>query len=72
MMRPSIEGNGRIMLGIKTRHFAPIHGVTLESLVPADHFYRQLESAPGACRSAGTGRSGPFNALRRGVVQQRR
>ncbi len=31
------------MLGIKARTFAPIVNVSLEDLVPADHFYRHLE-----------------------------
>src|SRR6266536_6513356 len=31
------------MLGIKTRNFVPLVNVSLEELVPADHFYRQLD-----------------------------
>ena len=31
------------MMGSKQRHFAPLINVSLEELVPADHFYRQLE-----------------------------
>ncbi len=31
------------MLGTKVREFAPIVNVSLEDLVPQDHFYRQLE-----------------------------
>src|SRR5260370_271081 len=31
------------MLGIKTRNFVPLVNVSLEELVPAAHFYRQLE-----------------------------
>ena len=31
------------MLGTKTHNFAPLVNVSLEELVPADHFYRQLE-----------------------------
>jgi transposase len=31
------------MLGIKVRQFAPIERLTLEQLVPPDHFYRQLD-----------------------------
>jgi hypothetical protein len=31
------------MLGSKSRIFHPIEAVTLEHLVPVDHFYRQLE-----------------------------
>ena len=31
------------MMGIKARAFAPLDHVSLEELVPADHFYRHLE-----------------------------
>jgi transposase len=31
------------MMGSKHRHFAPLIHVSLEELVPADHFYRHLE-----------------------------
>jgi len=31
------------MMGIKERTFNPIDAVTLEQLVPKDHFYRHLE-----------------------------
>lgn len=31
------------MMGIKPRHFQPIDRLTLEDLVPADHFYRHLD-----------------------------
>ena len=31
------------MMGTKQRHFAPLIQVSLEELVPADHFYRHLE-----------------------------
>jgi hypothetical protein len=31
------------MMGIKERAFAPLANVTLDDLVPADHFYRQVE-----------------------------
>ncbi len=31
------------MMGTKERHFAPLTNVSLEELVPADHFYRHLE-----------------------------
>ncbi len=31
------------MMGSKERHFAPLTNVSLEELVPADHFYRHLE-----------------------------
>ncbi len=31
------------MMGIKPRIFTPIDAVTLDQLVPADHFYRHLD-----------------------------
>src|SRR5215469_15209673 len=31
------------MLGVKVREFGPLDGLTLEMLVPANHFYRHLE-----------------------------
>ncbi len=31
------------MMGIKVRHFCPLVDVTLDDLVPQDHFYRHLE-----------------------------
>lgn len=31
------------MMGMKERAFTPIERLTLEELVPRDHFYRQLE-----------------------------
>jgi transposase len=31
------------MMGSKERHFAPLINVSVEELVPADHFYRHLE-----------------------------
>jgi Transposase domain (DUF772) len=31
------------MMGKKERHFAPLINVSLEALVPQDHFYRHLE-----------------------------
>jgi hypothetical protein len=31
------------MMGIKVRAFAPIARLTLDALVPRDHFYRQVE-----------------------------
>jgi transposase len=31
------------MMGSKQRHFAPLIHVSLEELVPVDHFYRHLE-----------------------------
>ncbi len=34
------------MMGIKERAFGPLPPVTLEELVPPDHFYRRLEDTP--------------------------
>lgn len=31
------------MMGCKARYFAPCAALSLEGLVPADHFYRHLE-----------------------------
>ena len=31
------------MMGFKAREFAPIEHLTLEQLVPRDHFYRDLD-----------------------------
>jgi transposase len=31
------------MMGTKQRNFAPLVNVSLEELVPADHFYRHLD-----------------------------
>ncbi|MDP9314670.1 MAG: hypothetical protein M3R24_27970 [Chloroflexota bacterium] len=33
------------MMGIKIRSFTPLVNVSLEQLVPADHFYRHLDQA---------------------------
>ena len=33
------------MMGTKERSFAPLIHVSLEDLVPADHFYRHLEQS---------------------------
>src|SRR5437868_4682821 len=33
------------MMGIKERHFAPLIQVSLEELVPQDHFYRHVEKS---------------------------
>ena len=33
------------MMGSKERHFAPLIDVSLEELVPQDHFYRHLEKS---------------------------
>src|SRR3954449_13205957 len=32
-------------MGIKQRHFSPLENISLEELVPKDHFYRRLEGA---------------------------
>ena len=44
---PTISGNALErkypMMGSKERHFAPLINVSLEELVPQDHFYRHLE-----------------------------
>jgi transposase len=32
-----------LMMGKKEKHFAPLINVSLEQLVPQDHFYRHLE-----------------------------
>jgi len=34
-----------MMMGTKERNFAPLINVSLEELVPQDHFYRHLERA---------------------------
>jgi hypothetical protein len=31
------------MMGTKARHFTPVPVITLDELVPPDHFYRHLE-----------------------------
>jgi transposase len=31
------------MMGIKERRFAPLINISVEQLVPQDHFYRQVE-----------------------------
>jgi len=36
-------GKAKSMMGSKTRSFTPLVNVSLEDLVPADHFYRHLE-----------------------------
>ncbi len=33
------------MMGTKSRLFTPVLSVSLEELVPADHFYRHLDQA---------------------------
>jgi hypothetical protein len=33
------------MMGRKERHFAPLIHVSLEALMPHDHFYRHLEQS---------------------------
>src|SRR5437660_6059500 len=37
------KGKATTMMGSKERHFAPLICVSLEELVPKDHFYRHLE-----------------------------
>jgi hypothetical protein len=37
------KGKGKPMMGSKQRDFAPLLKVSLEDLVPSDHFYRHLE-----------------------------
>src|SRR5437868_3102846 len=37
------RGKATTMMGSKQRHFAPLINVSLEELVPQDHFYRHLE-----------------------------
>src|SRR4051812_26404311 len=39
---PNLEG-APAMMGIKARTFGPLPPVSLDELVPHDHFYRQLE-----------------------------
>jgi hypothetical protein len=39
--------NGRskiMMMGIEQRHFSPLENISLEELVPKDHFYRRLDA----------------------------
>src|SRR5262245_37831077 len=36
-------GGVMIMMGLKAREFAPVVAVSLEELVPQDHFYRHLQ-----------------------------
>jgi hypothetical protein len=36
-------GGVMIMMGLKAREFAPLAAVSLEELVPQDHFYRHLQ-----------------------------
>src|SRR5215203_5568803 len=42
---PCVQRSLPPMLGIKDRAFAPLTHVSLEDLVPADHFYRHLEQS---------------------------
>src|SRR3712207_7369945 len=42
---PVFERSLSAMLGIKARIFAPLVNVSLEDLVPHDHFYRHLEQS---------------------------
>lgn len=52
------------MMGVKVRGFTPVPAVSLEALVPADHFYRHVERVLDLafvrdlvqdCYAAGTG-----------------
>ena len=36
-------GKATPMMGSKERHFAPLTNMSLEELVPHDHFYRHVE-----------------------------
>ena len=38
-----VQGALRIMMGTKVRRFEPLSNVSLETLVPKDHFYRHVE-----------------------------
>ncbi len=38
-----VEYEVRIMMGIKERTFAPLGHVSIEELVPRDHFYRHVD-----------------------------
>jgi transposase len=40
-----VKGEGRAVMGHKDREFAPLVNVSLEELVPANHFYRYLETS---------------------------
>jgi transposase len=40
-----LKGDNRTMMGSKDRAFAPLVNVSLEQLVPADHFYRHLHKS---------------------------
>jgi hypothetical protein len=37
------RGKATTMMGSKERHFAPLIHVSVEELVPQDHFYRHVE-----------------------------
>ncbi len=39
------KGSACRMMGNKAREFAPLVNVSLEKLVPPDHFYRHLEQS---------------------------
>src|ERR1041384_1452394 len=40
-----LQGDSSAMMGSKDRAFAPLVNVSLEQLVPADHFYRHLHNS---------------------------
>jgi hypothetical protein len=48
------------MMGSKERHFAPLMHVSLEELVPQDHFYR---NKPGIFMLHTSGKGGAFGSL---------
>jgi hypothetical protein len=37
------NGGCAVMMGMKERNFSPLPDLSLEELVPKDHFYRSLE-----------------------------
>ncbi len=51
-----MQGGTPLMMGLKERTFAPLVAVSLEELVPQDHFYRHLQKV---LDHAGRLRSGP-------------
>ncbi len=55
------------MMGTKERHFASLVNVSLEELVPADHFYRHLERTLDL---SFVRESSSHRALAKGVFQQ--
>jgi hypothetical protein len=45
------------MMGTKERHFAPLINVSVEQLVPQDHFYRHVRRF-GVCQISSVGGRG--------------